>query len=55
MALGLALQWPWGSQDKQGKCRGIGRALPDVLPGKTAGQRLSSTGPEAPERHSDTE
>jgi hypothetical protein len=30
-------------------------ALPGVLPGKTAGQRLSSTGPEVPERHSDTE
>ncbi len=29
--------------------------MPEVLQGKTAGQGLSSTGPEAPERHSDTE
>jgi hypothetical protein len=54
MALGLALQWPWGSQDRQGKCRGIAGAMREVLQSKTAGHRLSSTGPEAPERHSDT-
>lgn len=28
--------------------------MPEVLQSKTAGQGLSSTGPEAPERHSDT-
>ena len=32
----------------------IARAPPKVLPGKTAGQRLSSTCPEVPERHPDT-
>ena len=42
MALGLALQSPWGSQDKQGKYRGIARAMPEVLQSKTAGQGLSS-------------
>ena len=54
-ALRLALQWPYGGRDKRGKCRGIGKALPEVLPGKSAGQELSSTSPEVPERHSDTE
>jgi len=29
--------------------------MPGALQGKTAGQRLSSTGPGVPERHSDTE
>lgn len=55
MALGLALQWPWGGQDKRGKCRGIAGAKPEVLQSKTAGQGPSSTGAEAPERHSDME
>ncbi len=29
--------------------------MPGALQGKTAGQRLSSTGPGVPERHSETE
>lgn len=44
-----------GRQDKRGKWRGIARALPGSLLGKTAGQRPGSTCPEVPERHSDTE
>lgn len=53
-ALRLALQWPYDGWDKRGKCRGIARAQPGAAPGKTAGHRLSSTGPEVPGRHSDT-
>jgi hypothetical protein len=47
VALELALQWPWGVRDKQGKCRGIARSLPEVLPGKTAGQGSVVLAPES--------
>ena len=35
--------------------QGIARALPEIMPGKSAGQGLSDTNQEGLERHSDTE
>ena len=46
---------PFRSAVLAGASRGIPRTFPEVLPGKIAGQGLTSPGLEVPERHSDTE
>jgi hypothetical protein len=56
------LEWPWDWPYSGPRAARISRvnageslgAMPEVLQSKTAGQGLSSTGAEAPERYSDT-